>query len=138
MLYPVYVHPGDRRHAHGITLPDFPGCFSAADRWEDIPAKVQEALELYFAGEQMPLPPPTPLERLVKSPRYRGGVWLLVDVDTSRLDSRPRRLNVSLPSGLVARMDRYAKAHGMTRSGLIAKAVEKVLAEAEDGGAAAA
>ncbi len=31
MLYPVYVHQGDAEHAHGVTLPDFPGCFSAAD-----------------------------------------------------------------------------------------------------------
>nr|WP_295580638.1 type II toxin-antitoxin system HicB family antitoxin [uncultured Lamprocystis sp.] len=30
MLYPVYVHPGDADHAHGVTIPDFPGCFSAA------------------------------------------------------------------------------------------------------------
>ncbi len=27
MLYPVYVHMGDEDHAHGITIPDFPGCF---------------------------------------------------------------------------------------------------------------
>ena len=33
MLYPVYVHPGDESHAHGVTFPDFPGCFSAADEW---------------------------------------------------------------------------------------------------------
>jgi len=31
MLYPVYVHLGDETHAHGVTIPDFPGCFSAAD-----------------------------------------------------------------------------------------------------------
>ena len=30
MLYPVYVHIGDADHAHGVTFPDFPGCFSAA------------------------------------------------------------------------------------------------------------
>ena len=38
MLYPVYVHPGDADHAHGVTFPDFPGCFSAADDWSDLPA----------------------------------------------------------------------------------------------------
>ena len=59
----------------------------------------------------------------------QDGVWLLVDIDTSRLDTRPTRLNVSLPRGLVAQMDRYAKAHGMTRSGLIRTAVSKVLEE---------
>jgi len=123
MIYPVYVHPGDATHAHGIAIPDFPGCFSAADRWEGIPEKVQEAVELYFEGEDIRLPPPTPLDRLMNDPRYEGGVWLLLDIDTDRLDTRPMRVNVSLPSGLVAEMDRYARAHGMTRSGLIATAV---------------
>ena len=129
MIYPVYVHPGDERHAHGITVPDFPGCFSAADEWEDIPAKVQEAIELYCEGGDMDLPEPTPLDVLMKDEQYQDGVWLLVDIDTSRLDTRPTRLNVSLPRGLVAQMDRYAKAHGMTRSGLIRTAVSKVLEE---------
>ena len=127
MIYPVYVHPGDEQHAHGVTIPDFPGCFSAADRWEEIPAKVQEAVELYCEGEDMDLPEPTPLDVLMTDPQYEGGVWLLVDVDTSRLDTRPTRLNISLPRGLVAQMDRYAKSHGMTRSGLIASAVREVL-----------
>ena len=36
MLYPVYVHVGDKKHAHGIEFPDFPGCFSAADDWQEI------------------------------------------------------------------------------------------------------
>ena len=31
MLYPVYVHVGDDQYAHSVTIPDFPGCFSAAD-----------------------------------------------------------------------------------------------------------
>ncbi len=81
MIYPVYVHPGDERHAHGITVPDFPGCFSAADRWEDIPAKVQEAIALYCEGEDMERPTPTPLDVLIEDQRYRDGVWLLVDID---------------------------------------------------------
>ena len=40
MLYPVYVHLGDAKHAHGVTFPDFPGCFSAADGWNDLPAAI--------------------------------------------------------------------------------------------------
>ncbi|WP_245561993.1 type II toxin-antitoxin system HicB family antitoxin [Lamprocystis purpurea] len=30
MPYPVCRHPGDTDHANGVTIPDFPGCFSAA------------------------------------------------------------------------------------------------------------
>ena len=66
MLYPVYVHPGDERHAHGVTFPDFPGCFSAADDWADLPRLIQEAVEVYFEGEAGEVPPPTPLEVLAR------------------------------------------------------------------------
>ena len=30
MLYPAFVELGDKNHAYGVVLPDFPGCFSAA------------------------------------------------------------------------------------------------------------
>ena len=127
MIYPVYVHPGDDQHAHGVIIPDFPGCFSAADDWYQIPAMVQEAIELYCEGENIDLPEPSPLDVLMKDAQYQDGLWLLVDIDTSRLDTRPMRVNVSLPTGLVAQMDHFAKTHGMTRSGLIRHAVKDVL-----------
>jgi len=60
MIYPVYVHLGDAEHAHGATIPDFPGCFSAADDWQDLPAKIQEAIEVYCEGEALEIPAPTP------------------------------------------------------------------------------
>ena len=50
MLYPVYVHVGDDQYAHSVTIPDFPGCFSAADEWDDLPANIQEAVELHIDG----------------------------------------------------------------------------------------
>jgi predicted RNase H-like HicB family nuclease len=48
MLYPAYVHIGDNQRAHGVTIPDFSGCFSAADEWENLPHMIQEAAEVYF------------------------------------------------------------------------------------------
>lgn len=88
MLYPVYVHLGDADHAHGVTIPDFPGCFSAADDWQDLPRMIQEAVEVYFEGEDLEIPEPTPLEELAKRPEYEGGAWMMVDIDRSRV--RPR------------------------------------------------
>ena len=128
MLYPVYVHLGDAQHAHGVTFPDFPGCFSAADAWSELPAAVQEAVEAHFSGEPDAVPPPTPLENLVSDPDNAGGVWMLVDLDLSRLDTRPVRLNVSLPSNLVQQIDAWAQAHQMTRSGFLASAAMQAMA----------
>ena len=128
MLYPVYVHVGDAGHAHGVVFPDFPGCFSAADEWRDLPAAVQEAVEAHFSGESGAVPPPTPLEKLVTNPEYVGGVWMLMDLDLSRIDNRPVRLNVSLPSHLVHQIDVWAQAHHMTRSGFLASAAAQAMA----------
>ena len=63
MLYPVYVHPGDEAHAHGITIPDFPGCFSAADSWEELPSMIQEAAEVVAAAHTVIRPGPVNYRR---------------------------------------------------------------------------
>lgn len=128
MLYPVYVHVGNAQEAHGITFPDFPGCFSAADEWANLPAAIQEAVEAHFYGDPPDaVPAPTPLERLVDSPDYQGGVWLLADIDLSRIEGRPVRLNISLPPQLVQQIDAWASAHHMTRSGFLAKAAQQAM-----------
>jgi predicted RNase H-like HicB family nuclease len=37
--------------AYGVRFPDLPGCFSAADRIEDVFANAIDALALWFEGE---------------------------------------------------------------------------------------
>ena len=132
MLYPVYVHPGDANRSHGAQIPDFPGCFSAADEWKDLPRMVQEAVEVWCEGENLDLPEPTSLEKLTANPDFSGGAWMLIDVDVSRLDVRnnqkPMRINISIPAGLVHDIDNYARAHGATRSGFLAKAARQARA----------
>jgi metal-responsive CopG/Arc/MetJ family transcriptional regulator len=39
------------------------------------------------------------------------------------------RINISLPDLLVRRIDAYAKAHHMSRSGFLAKAAEEAMRE---------
>jgi predicted RNase H-like HicB family nuclease len=127
MLYPVYVHAGDAKHAHGVTFPDFPGCFAAADDWEALPAAIQEAVQAHFHGEPDAVPPPTALELLARDKRFTGGVWLLAELDLSRIDTSPVRLNISLPANLVQRIDSWASEHHMTRSGFLAQAAQRAM-----------
>lgn len=131
MLYPVYVHMGDAGHAHGVTFPDFPGCFAAADEWAALPAAIQEAVQAHFHGEgAQAVPAPTPLEVLAADAQYTGGVWLLAEVDLSRIDTTPVRLNISLPANLVEQIDAYARSHGATRSGFLAQAARQAMSHA--------
>ena len=127
MLYPVYVHAGDAQTAHGVTFPDFPGCFAAADDWEGLPAAIQEAVQAHFHEEPEAVPAPTPLQVLARRREYRGGVWLLAEVDLSRIKTRAVRLNISLPAQLVRQIDAWAGANHMSRSGFLAKAAQDAM-----------
>lgn len=63
--YIAIVHH-DRGSAWGLTFPDLPGCFAAADRREDIPAAGAEALSLWFQDAADVAP--TPLEAIRARP----------------------------------------------------------------------
>jgi len=128
MLYPVYVHK-DEDSAYGLTFPDFPGCFSAADTLADLPRMAQEAVEVHFEGEDFAIPQPSTPEQWTRDKRFTDGYWMLIDIDLAKINSAPVRLNISLPGHLVRRIDAYAKAHHLSRSGFIAKAAEQVMTE---------
>lgn len=132
MLFPVYVHKGDEERAHGAELPDFPGCFSAADSWSDLPGKIQEAVELYCEDEDMVVPNPTPLDKLIDNPDYEGGFWMMMDIDISKLKTKSVRLNVSLPEGLLRQIDNEARTRHMSRSAFLAMSAQHEL-EAHQG-----
>ncbi|HBA86987.1 MAG TPA: hypothetical protein DCZ75_03065 [Geobacter sp.] len=85
MQYPVYLHKENESHALGATIPDFPGCFSAADAEEELPRMIQEAVELYFEGEDMNIPTPSAIEQLEHDPRYHGGTWKMFDIDLTKV-----------------------------------------------------
>ncbi|HSH57919.1 MAG TPA: type II toxin-antitoxin system HicB family antitoxin [Halomonas sp.] len=128
MLYPVYVHK-DADSAYGITFPDFPGCFSAADELADLPRMAQEAVEVYFEGEEMAIPSPSAPEDWQDDERFQGGYWMLLDIDLSRVSTRAVRVNVSLPECLVARIDEAAEARHLSRSAFLALAAQREMAQ---------
>lgn len=123
MLYPAYIHK-DEGSAYGVTFPDFPGCFSAADELADLPRMAQEAVEVHFEGEELPIPAPSAPESWAGDDRFDGGYWMLVDVDLSKVNSKAVRLNISLPERLVIQIDAAAKSRRLTRSAFLAKAAE--------------
>ena len=98
MLYPVYVHLGDAQHAYAVTFPDFPGCFAASDQLEDLPGAIQEAVKAHFHGDTDLPPTPSPLAQLSKLSEYQGGIWLLADVNISKIQREaPYKLRQGTP-----------------------------------------
>lgn len=126
MRYIAIVHK-DKGSAYGVTLPDFPGVFSAADNWEDLTANIQEAVELWAEGEEVEPPVPSSFEVVAQSEDARGGVLMLTDIDFSFLDSKAVPVNITMPVYLRNRIDRTAKDRGMTRSGLIQAATQEYM-----------
>ena len=121
MLYPVYIHK-DKTSAYGLTFPDFSGCFSAADEIDDIARAAQEAVETHFDGEGTMPPAPSRPEDWSRDKRFKGGYWMLVEIDLERVSNKSVRLNISLPERLVARIDAFAKSRRLSRSAFLARA----------------
>ena len=125
MRYPVVIHK-DKSSDYGVTVPDLPGCFSAGETVEDALTNTVEAMEchlegLLFDGEA--IPEAQPVEVHQKNRFYDGGTWALVSVDLSRLSSKAKRINITLPERVLALVDEEAKREGESRSGLLARAV---------------
>ena len=126
MLYPVCIHQSDGGSL-GATIPDFPGCFSGADDWQDLPRNVQEAIEVHCEGEDMEIPVPSQLEELRGNPDYEGGQWVFIDVNLDALDTRKERINLSVPVYALREIDTYVRAQGGNRSGFMVSAALSVV-----------
>ena len=83
MFYPAYIHK-DENSAYGVTFPDFPGCFSAADDLADLPRLAQEAVEVHFEGEDMDIPAATSPDAWLHDERFQDGYWMLINIDLSK------------------------------------------------------
>ncbi len=115
----------------GVSFPDFPGAITAGKTLDEARAMAEEALALHVEGlteDGEVLPEPSTLEEVMSDPENRSGVAILVSVKTEQ--PRAVRVNVTLPEDVLEQIDRYAEAHGFTRSGLLAQAAKKLMAGA--------
>jgi predicted RNase H-like HicB family nuclease len=130
MKFPIALEPGTDTTAWGVVVPDLPGCFSAGDTAEQAFANAVEAIEAHLellAEDGLDIPLPRPLDHWQADPQFAGWVWGLVEVDTSRFEGKAEKINITLPRRLLARVDEYARAHGMSRSGFLAQAAQRAM-----------
>jgi predicted RNase H-like HicB family nuclease len=110
----------------GLTFPDLPGCFAAADNWDGIPAAATEALDLWF--EDQPDVVPAPISDVRSRPEIAAQLSagaVLMSVPYIPADSALERVNVSMERGLLRAIDQTAKARKMTRSSFLAAAARR-------------
>lgn len=124
MEFPVAIHK-DPGSIYGVTVPDIAGCYSAGDTIEDAIRHAREAITSHIEvmlslGEDVTLSP-TPIATLASRPEFAGAVWALADVDMSKLDARPERINISLPRFVLHKIDAFVGRRHETRSGFLAR-----------------
>ncbi len=109
----------------GVFFPDVPGCTSAGATAQEAAANAEEALHghLTLALENnQALPDASPLDAIPADPEIDEAARVLVRFD---VPSRSVRVNITLSEDLLAAVDKFAKGHGFTRSGLLAQAVRE-------------
>ncbi len=112
----------------GVSFPDFPGVITAGTSLDDARAMAEEALTFHIEGlvaDGEAIPEPSSLEEIMGDPGNRDGVAILVAVKTEA--PKAVRVNVTLPQDVLEQIDRFAAAHGFTRSGFIAQAAKKIM-----------
>ena len=113
----------------GVSFPDFPGIATAGTTLDDARAMAEEALAFHIEGlvaDGEAIPEPSRLEDIMADPENRDGVAILVAVKTEAR-SKAVRVNVTLPEDVLQQIDRYAEAHGYTRSGFLTQAAKRAM-----------
>lgn len=119
----------DEGSAYGVSFPDVPDCFAAADEEQDVMAAAIDALDDYFADG---FSPPQPLGLDATRSRYTkdlaGGAYL-IQVPLIVRDGQSVRFNVSMERGLLGAIDEAAERLKMTRSAFLAQAARREITD---------
>lgn len=141
MEIPVVIHK-DEGSVYGVIVPDIPGCHSWGDTIDDAlkntKAAIQSHIETLLELSESVEVTASKIEDLVKVEEYAGGIWAVVDVDLSKLDAKPERINISLPRFVLSKIDSYTEARHETRSGFLARAALTLISEETQKGLAPA
>ena len=127
-MHYIAVIDKDDNSAYGVRFPDVPGCFSAADAFDEIVPNAIEALALFF--EDRDIVPARGIEAVrgeVAEDLAAGAVLMMIPHISDR--RRVVRVNLSLDKGLLDTLDEAARARGMTRSAFIAKAATREICD---------
>lgn len=131
MEFPIAIHKDDGS-VYGVTVPDIPGCHSWGETIQEAIRNAKEAISSHVStlaelGEDVDFKC-SDIEALAKLEEYAGAIWAVADVDVSKLDSKPERINVSLPRFVLHKIDAYVEQRHETRSGFLARAALEAMA----------
>jgi len=118
----------DKTSDFGVSFPDFPGCITAGSSLDEAKDMAREVLPFHIEGMQADgevLPNPMSLDDALRHEFAEGAqAFFLVEVP---LDDPIVRANITVPKGLLDRIDRYAKAHNLSRSAFLGQAAQRAM-----------
>lgn len=121
--YVAFIHK-DEDSCYGVSFPDFPGCISAGNTYDEAWSDAIEALRVHVElmrddGDEIPAP--SALEAVMADPDlsdHRAGAVLAM-VPLFAIAGRPKRVNVSIDADVLDAIDDLAAHAGQTRSGFL-------------------
>lgn len=111
---------------YGVSFPDFPGVATAGTDLDDARRMAEEALAFHVEGmieDGEAMPEPSSLEAIMSDPENSDAVAVLIPLRTPA--KKAVRVNITLAEDLLRAIDAHAEAHGLTRSGFLARAAEQ-------------
>ncbi|MFN4206322.1 MAG: type II toxin-antitoxin system HicB family antitoxin [Agrobacterium albertimagni] len=111
---------------YGVSFPDFPGIGTAGTDLDDARRMAEEALAFHVEGmieDGEAIPEPSSLETIMSNPENSDAVAVLIPLRTPA--KKAVRVNITLAEDLLRAIDAHAEAHGLTRSGFLARAAER-------------
>jgi len=124
-IFLALVHK-DEDSAYGVSFPDIPGCFSAADNLTDVVANAAEALDLWFEDEAPIQPRDLHSVSVEVAADLRQGA-MLIAVPFIQRTTRQKRVNISLDVGILLAIDAAADEAKLTRSAFLALAAKNLI-----------
>ncbi|MEP6867747.1 MAG: type II toxin-antitoxin system HicB family antitoxin [Novosphingobium sp.] len=118
MQYFYAIVHKDLDSAFGVSFPDLPGCFSAADEIEDVLPHACEALELWFEDAADVTPSGLEEIRVLAATDLAEGAFI-VAVPRIQRTGKMVRANISLDRGMLDAIDRAATERLLTRSAFL-------------------
>jgi len=134
MKYYLGVVEKEADSAFGMWFPDMPGCFPAADDFNDLPRIAAETLRQHVEALESngrPVPAPRPVAEVMTDKDVRrsvrnGATTMLVPLLAD--PGRTVRVNVTVERGLLEQIDEAAETRGLTRSAFLAQAAREKIA----------
>ena len=114
---------------YGVSFPDLPGVISAGKTLDEARDMAAEALAVHLEGlaaDGEAIPEPSSLEMIMSDVQNKDGVAVLVAAPAA--DVKSVRINVTMPADVLDQIDQYAAREGFTRSGFLAQAAKKAMA----------